>query len=663
MPSTLTYRREIDGLRGLAVIAVIVFHALPAWCPGGFVGVDIFFVLSGYLITGIVLADVNRQAFSFAAFYDRRIRRLFPALVIVLIACLALGWFFLFPHEWRDLVRNVLAGAGFFTNVLQAHERGYFDATAHPRPLLHLWSLGIEEQFYLLWPVTLVVLSRWPRWLSPSVVLLAAISFALNVRSIEHSPVTTFYHPATRMWELLAGAAVARFAIRPVRHRFVGQVFGLAGLVVCLLCFWLIEPDRFPGWWALAPVAGTVLILGAGSDAWLNRRVLACRPMVFVGLISYPLYLWHWPLLVFAELLNQTDLHLGLGPGSVLRAGGVALAFLLSWATYNWVERPIRASSVRTPFRGSAMLLASMALLAFAAAVGARAIGPRLDSADTRALADILDDQIANENWKLSPLRVREVSSAGPDATLFVGDSHMAQYEPRIEAAIAADSRRPTAVFATSGSCAPLPGMNSLAPGFRCQDFYEYWSALARQPRFSTIAIGTNWWLYDRDTPNATGGLRQNAPEPQAHQGRPATTDDFNEAWRGLEATIRALVVAGKRVVLIGSVPVVKGYSAEVAVSRVHTPALWRLNQVPWAEAAALQLPTDAKLRRIADRTGAEIIWPMDYLCHIGVCPTADLDGSPLYVKDGHLRATKAATLAAYMDDLVPPATLPVPVR
>ena len=212
----MTRRSDIDGIRGIAVLAVVLFHAFPRVIRGGFVGVDVFFVLSGYLITGIILEDLGAGRFSFAAFYGRRVRRIFPALVVVLVAVAAIGWLFLFAREFLQLGRHVAGGAAFVSNLVLWNESGYFDNASETKPLLHLWSLGIEEQFYLAWPLLMVCSSRLRvhRWL---VAVLGAVSLVACVAMSRTFPADAFYSPLTRWWEILIGAALA------VRERVAGR--------------------------------------------------------------------------------------------------------------------------------------------------------------------------------------------------------------------------------------------------------------------------------------------------------------------------------------------------------------------------------------------------------------------------------------------------------
>lgn len=312
---TPAYRADVDGLRAVAVLAVVAFHAYPKSVRGGFVGVDVFFVISGFLISGLILSGLGSGSFSFLEFYARRVRRLFPALIAVLLTVLAVGYVTMLPGEYASLGEHTLAAAAFVGNILNYSEAGYFDLPAVKKPLLHLWSLGVEEQFYFLFPAILVGIWR----LKSARLLLAALgaaSFVLNIAVVHRYPSFSFYLPLTRLWEFIAGAMLAwglstiplSWSVADQDHR-MQDAASVAGILFILGGVLLARQAAFPGWMATLPVAGTILAIWAGPNAWLNRNFLSRRWLVFIGLISYPLYLWHWPLLV----LMRHELHLARG--------------------------------------------------------------------------------------------------------------------------------------------------------------------------------------------------------------------------------------------------------------------------------------------------------------------------------------------------------------
>jgi peptidoglycan/LPS O-acetylase OafA/YrhL len=355
------YRPDIDGLRAVAISLVVIFHAFPEGLPGGFIGVDIFFVISGFLITGIISRDLEQGHFSLAGFYARRIRRLFPALVFVLCAALVLGWFWMLPAAYEQLSGDVLASAAFLSNIALMLQAGYFDIEAGKKPLLHLWSLGIEEQFYLFWPLILMLGGRLRLSILTAAAIIGVASFVLNVALIGSNPVATFYLPVTRGWELLAGAGLACGWNRFSHSSAASNWRAAAGLALVAGVGAVLDTTRaFPGWWAALPVVGAALLLSA-PGAWICRVVLASRPLVWLGLISYPLYLWHWPLLVFLGLIKFAPLTL-LERGLI-----VGLSIALAWGTYRFVESPFR-SGRQSAFR-IAGLCAGLASIAAAGAV------------------------------------------------------------------------------------------------------------------------------------------------------------------------------------------------------------------------------------------------------------------------------------------------------
>jgi peptidoglycan/LPS O-acetylase OafA/YrhL len=342
------YRPDIDGLRAVAIILVVIFHAFPHWVSGGFVGVDVFFVISGFLITGILIDSLQKGSFSFSRFYAHRVRRLFPALLLVMASCYVFGAFVLFADEYQQLGKHVVASAGFVSNLVFWQEAGYFDNAANTKPLLHLWSLGVEEQFYLVWPLLLWLC--WPRRIGAVSLMLAigGVSFAVNIVTVHGDPVQAFYSPVSRLWELMLGGLLAYKAMAPANEiDRIGQSptlknlqAALGAILVLVAALYVRSDSSFPGWWALLPTVGAGLIIAAGPHAWLNRTVLSAPAMIWIGLFSYPLYLWHWPLLSFLRIVT------GGTPTPGWRVGAVLASLLLAWLTYQWVEKPVRRGPI-----------------------------------------------------------------------------------------------------------------------------------------------------------------------------------------------------------------------------------------------------------------------------------------------------------------------------
>jgi peptidoglycan/LPS O-acetylase OafA/YrhL len=395
------YRPDIDGLRAIAVLVVVGYHAFPVWIPGGYIGVDIFFVISGYLITDIIFRKMLVGTFSIIDFYQRRVRRIFPALMLVTAVTFAIGWFYLPPRDLQSLGTNIAGGAIFIQNIVLLGQVGYFDLAAARKPLLHLWSLGIEEQYYIAWPIILLVVRRWRLNAVTITIILIAASFWLDLATLKKNVDLAFYLPFTRAWELLIGSALSIWLITlndvPIavwitnecrkasdkvenvlqqlvwtagtaprgyltRELFaVGAIAAIAGAV-----YRFGSNTPYPGTFTLIPVlAATALILTSGS--WINRIYLSSRPMVFVGLISYPLYLWHYPLMAYARILWADTVPAWVMVSVVIASG------VLAWLTFQYIERPIRYAKSRSRTK-IAVLVAGM--------VGVGAIGLIADKTD-----------------------------------------------------------------------------------------------------------------------------------------------------------------------------------------------------------------------------------------------------------------------------------------
>ena len=368
----LPYRPDIDGLRAVSILLVVIYHAFPARFPGGFIGVDVFFVISGYLITALIVGSIGDRSFTLVNFYRRRVIRLFPALAVVLTVCALFGSYALFPMELRSLGKHIAAGAAYVSNFALMNEAGYFDDAITRKPLMHLWSLSVEEQFYLVWPISLVLLSRIDTTrrvdkLTAVIIGLGALSYA--GLAFDQSSIAAHYSPITRFWQLLTGATLA---VAPARWKTAGlglpgrriwpHAASAAGLLAILLGGALIKIENAYG--ALVPVLGAALVIAAGRGAIVNRTVLSLRPVVGLGLISYPLYLWHWPVLSFLRIIAEKELSASIRVVAVIASVGLA------WATYAFVEKPIRRiankGKVAAAFAGVTFLLGAFGLATYA---------------------------------------------------------------------------------------------------------------------------------------------------------------------------------------------------------------------------------------------------------------------------------------------------------
>lgn len=504
------YRTDIDGLRAIAVLSVVAFHTFPEYAPGGFVGVDIFFVISGYLISKIILQSLYDSTFSLYIFYVRRIKRIFPALIVVMATCIILGWFVLLPGEYQKLGKHIAGGAGFVSNFILWAEAGYFDDSADTKPLLHLWSLGIEEQFYLVIPLVFWIASK--RHSNPlTVILILTISsFLLNWLLIRNDPIATFYMPFTRFWELLCGSLLAYTSLQHsglnsltiltstrIRFPYIQDVLAFVGLALCGIAFWNINKDSaFPGLLAVLPVLGAMMIIFAGQQAWLNQNILSRKPFVWFGLISFPLYLWHWPLLSFLRISEN-------GPVSYwLRIAAIILSVFLSWITYRLIERPIRFGARSTDKSKAIMLFSTMCVVGFSGIVVYQKNGMehRLEG-DNKYLNEIIStpyphveysscDQFAPELHNIGYDDCRISKPKFPDI-MFIGDSHTKQFQSTNWNKFGDYS----VMMVTKSECLPFANATLLNKGSCKKAFNQLIDYVSKNNSVKTIVL-SSYWAY-----------------------------------------------------------------------------------------------------------------------------------------------------------------------
>ena len=345
----MKYRAELDGLRAIAVVPIILFHAGFEYFSGGFVGVDVFFVISGYLITTIILSEKEQGTFSLVNFYERRFRRILPALFMVMLVSLIFSLLWVMPSYMEDFSQSLMAVSTFSSNILFWRESGYWEISNELKPLLHTWSLAVEEQYYVLYPLYLMLIWHFRKdWILGSFIVIAAISLATAQWGAYNKPIPTFYLLPTRAWELSIGAGIAYYFLYRkqtvqilLSHKSVNEALGLLGLLMISYAVYVFDKGTpFPSLYALVPTVGTGLIILFSSSQTMVGRLLSIKPLVAVGLISYGAYLWHWPLLVFARHLSLTE------PSELTFAILALLSFPLAYLSWRYIEKPFRTKSI-----------------------------------------------------------------------------------------------------------------------------------------------------------------------------------------------------------------------------------------------------------------------------------------------------------------------------
>lgn len=550
------YRPDIDGLRAIAVILVVVFHAFPNLLPGGYVGVDVFFVISGFLISNIILGALNSNTFSIGEFYARRVKRIFPALSVVLAFFLVVGWFTLLADEYMQLGKHVAGGTAFISNFVLLSELGYFDTSSETKPLLHLWSLGIEEQFYIFYPLALWAAARRRFGIIALITGLGVLSFLANILFIGSHRDYVFYLPFTRMWELLLGAGLAYGASSssspPTASRSLAPWVGLCCVLgaACLLD----GKSSFPGLNALAPVGGIALVIWAGQRASLNRIILSHKLLVGIGLVSYPLYLWHWPLLSFGRILGHTS--------QLERACSVVASLILATLTYTLVERRVR---FRPRGKGTVLILVSLMSLiggcgltiyrfdGFKSREAHRKYGVNPDQLSIKPAEAPnygCPEELKNSEANLGYCRT---SSKSPSTMALLGDSHA---DDKYHGLAKLDPTH-TWILLGNNSCPPLQGIDVETDHAKCKERMDAALKYLRESPTITTVVLSFFQSAVLDTPFAAEHVSLNRGPHKIILKSPLHPEyTKRQAFEeGLEATVKTLQDSGKRVVLVVDMP------------------------------------------------------------------------------------------------------------
>lgn len=627
----MQYRREVDGLRAIAVTSVILYHANIPPISGGYIGVDIFFVISGFLISAIIMGEIDGGRFTFAGFYERRIRRIFPALLTVILTASIVAVALLTPGQLKNFGQSIVATTLFVSNTYFRYKSGYFSPDTENLPLIHMWSLSVEEQFYIFFPLLLILIARLDRRLRVPVVLLAfAASLAWCLYEAQVNPGNNFFPVTARAWELLAGVIVA-LALRAGYDRTLStplrSFIELAGLALMIAPMFIITRTTiFPGPAALAPVGGAALLLFAATERSIVGQLLALPPMVGIGLVSYSAYLWHQPLFAFARALSDGALPLAA------TLALIALTFALAWLSWRYVEQPFRARgrfSRTSLFTGFA--LCSLGLIGFGGALHLlRGLPQRYDAA-TLARAATIQPSPLRDVCHTEGLKYRHPGAAcrylGMTSRWAVlGDSH------GIEIGYAlAEALRPSGqgiVHLTFSGCQAALTFTSANPGCSAwQREVVDWLAQARDIPKVMLVYRANFYLFGDQTRSY----------PELPRDRPNFLPDLSpeaarEAyWQSFAAIVSRLRAAGKQVYIVRPVPELP-YHVERYVFRPGSGVAGTTRA--WHKARSAFI--NQRLDRLAGMPGVTLLDPASVLCDAARCH-AILEGKAMYFDDNHL--------------------------
>ena len=645
----MIYRPDIYGLRAVSIIAVVLFHFGVPHFGGGFVGVDVFFVISGYLITKLVMGDIGQGTFSLANFYARRARRLLPTLFVVLVATLIASLAIMTPQDFADFSRSLFYTLCFSANIFFADQGGYFAPSLEFAPLLHMWSLAVEEQFYFVWPLLCLIVIRFRPKLLPAVVLLVLVaSFVLSVVGVEEKPHAAFFHPHTRIWELLVGCTLALGMPAITRGKSVVGYFGIALILAAVFLYDKSLP--FPGVAALVPVLGAALVIWSSEGAPSGvGRVLSLRLLVFVGLVSYAWYLWHWPMVTL--LRYHLERELSGGETLLLLAASFALA-VLCW---RYLEQPIRHRRWWAPLPRVAAwtIVPALALMSFAG------IGYATDGFIAHYPQAVRE--LSREHLKRRPQdrpcpRQTDPRDLCPlwegkddrQRILLWGDSHASALKPVFYDI--AEASEVSVHVASQGACPPLIGVGNERSSDNptaCVTMNDLVGGLVRERKFTDVVLAARWNYY-------LGGEDGNGPAATQHyieddnlHSKSLQTNRLVMS-RGLRRTLDAITASGARAWIVMEAPFA-GFDVPNRLVRRLIDGGAPLS--PYGLSLAEYDRRTKPLEEMLSGLPVTKIYPSERLCSDGRCLIL-ADGKPLYLDDDHLSVFGAEKIAPLFRDL-----------
>lgn len=637
------YRADIDGLRAVAVLSVLAYHAVSRYFPGGYIGVDVFFVISGYLITGIIMREIEKNEFSLARFYERRIRRIYPALFAMLFFTIVATSILYDAYVFKDFSESVLATTFFFSNIYFWMQTGYFEGDALLKPLLHTWSLAVEEQYYIVFPLLMAILARYfkPKILQ-ILIGIAAISFLGSIYVVGNNPSDAFYLPHLRAWELLVGSILALNPVSSISNSILRNMLSMTGLGMIVIPVFMYSPETpFPGVAAAIPVLGTAFIIYSGiGEAILVNKLLSMPPLVFIGKISYSLYLWHWPLIQFATYYSIKK---------ITRIELVALLFAtLAVSVLSWklIEQPFRAS---IPQKRPHVFLSAAGVMGITAAMGLFIFfmdGLPIRFAKHQVYEDKeiyteCDFRYNNNNLQFCP--IGDVSKK--PSFLLWGDSHAASIGPGVD--VSASGKSVSGLLAFNPVCAPLLGITANRKS-NCVEFndvtLEY---IESHPELTTVILAGRWaYMAEGVGYKESGKIK--LVDTLSESSKSGITAILFE--RGLTRTVEQLLALGRRVVIVSQVPEVR-HDVPSSLSIAQRTAR-DVNEII-APTLEQYLSRNEKVFWVINSVQADydvqVIDPWKALCDEQRCLVA-VEDTPIYV-DAHHLSTFGSEYISYLYD------------
>jgi len=633
----MKFRKDINGLRALAVIAVVLFHFDASLLSGGFAGVDVFFVISGFLMTSIIVTSIEKNNFSVIGFYRARGRRIIPALAVLCLSLLVFSWFFLPPIDYHLLAKHSLSSITFLSNMVFWQEAGYFDAASHEKWLLHTWSLSVEWQFYIIYPLVILACVKLfghksLRWI---ILIGTLLGLALSAYASVKWPSLAFYSLPTRAWEMMLGGLAFLF---PWQLSFKNKrIVELLGIILILLSYFtLTGNDVWPGYLALIPTLGTYLVIVAATE---HSFITGNSVAQWLGKISYSLYLWHWPVVVaIGYFAFDTAYTLWLGIALCLVFASLSF-YLIEKNTFKAGQRLSKKITHVFIYRGAFIL---SCLLAVGVFVEQGVYSRKQDqSLYYHALEAQGDWNYPAANYNVELTKIRRIASNSEKKTLFLGDSLIEQYYPRMNELITNEPSLNETWFLTHGGCFPIKAIISFKRD--CKNI-NYVETVLENVNFETIVVGGDWWqrfqIDEWHVNSGTDLVTLNTP-----QGEEIAFSLINDLFSSLK-------VNSKQVFVVLPLPTGKLYDYKYVARQGFINARYAKSYEKKYFKNKYANFTE-QISRLAKKHDIKVIDPLDALCDAQLCNTADVNGVPIYKDAKHIRASYMRKHVSFLDDMV----------